>query len=501
MSESLPRTGGDAYLDEVTGVEPIILANKFRLTRQLCVHDDELIYDALHTGTERRVRVHMLGRQESAKSPLVERMRRAARAAGRVPHPNVLGVVDSGLDPQGKPFVVYEYFGGTSLADLVASDGPLPMEQAARVICQVLDSLNALHRGGVTHRLVRPENVLVERNGQELRTKLTGFGLAVVQGKFDDAPALPRGYSRYVAPEARRNANASSAALDLYAVGVLLRFLLTGDAAAGEGLDPRAERAIDRACAEEPEERFASAESFSAAVALLLPDAYGNEPQAAVDQLASDLRYMQQRGERDSAVVLQPSGESRMELYPVLMMIEAIYARLRAPGWKLLCDELPEVESLLPGAGHGERYRRDGVSAELVIRLLRLADTLGGEGDLAWLADIGEALVKRGLSRFCPRLPAQLTPDGLVDCVPELWSSMSRHGDVVVLERSKGSARVAIRAQTAPSLEVCAVVAGLLRAQLRALDERCDVSTIASQALGDAADLFVLSWPPSRTLP
>ena len=71
----------------------------------------------------------------------------------------------------------------------------------------------------------------------------------------------------------------------------------------------------------------------------------------------------------------------------------------------------------------------------------------------------------------------------------------------LLLERSKGSARVAIRAQTAPSLEVCAVVAGLLRAQLRALDERCDVSTIASQALGDAADLFVLSWPPSRTLP
>jgi hypothetical protein len=57
---------------------------------------------------------------------------------------------------------------------------------------------------------------------------------------------------------------------------------------------------------------------------------------------------------------------------------------------------------------------------------------------------------------------------------------------------------VAIRGQTAPSLEVCAVIAGLLQAQLRVLDERCAVSTIASQALGDAADIFVLSWPVQR---
>jgi serine/threonine-protein kinase len=498
VSETLPRTAEGAYTDEVTGVEPIMVGNKFRMARQLCVHDEELVYEALHTGTERRVRVHMLGRQESPKSPLVERMRRAARAAGRVPHPNVLGVVDSGLDAQGKPFVVYEFFGGLTLADLVANEGPLSMEQAARVTCQVLDALNALHRGGVVHRCVRPENVLVERNGQELRTKLTGFGLAVVQGKFDDAPALPRGFSRYLAPEARRNAHASSAELDLYAVGVLLRFLITGDAAASEGLDPRAERAIERACAEEPEERFSAAEHFSAAVGLLLPEAGGSEEGPVVDQLAADLRYMQQRRERDSGVMLQPNGESRMELYPVLMMIEAIYARLRAPGWKLLCDEVPEVERLLPAAGHGARYRADGVSAELVAQLLRVADALGGENDLAWLAEIGEALVKRGLGRFCPRLPAQLTPQGLVDCVAELWGSMSRHGDVVVLERSKGGARVAIRGQTAPSLEVCAVIAGLLQAQLRVLDERCSVSTIASQALGDAADIFVLSWPTSQ---
>jgi hypothetical protein len=314
----------------------------------------------------------------------------------------------------------------------------------------------------------------------------------VVQGKLDAAPALSRGFSRYLAPEARRDAHASGPTLDLFAVGALMRFLLTGDPAEPCS-DARAERAIARACADEPTERFAAAEHFLSTVATLMPEP-GAEREPGVDQLFQDLRHMQQRRERDSGVGIASTGESRMELYPVLMMIEAIYARLRAGGWKLLCDELPEVEDLLPGAGHGTHYRSEGVSAELVQNLLHTADRLAGQGDLTWLTEVGEALVKRGLARFCPQLPAQLTPESLVDCVPQLWGSMARHGEVLVLERGVGTARVAIRAQIRPSLEVCAVVAGMLRAQLRLLVDDCEVSTIAAQALGDAADIFVLSW-------
>jgi hypothetical protein len=497
VSGTSPRTNEGAHTEDVTGVDAIVLANKFRLVRQLCVHDDELVYEALHTGTERRVRVHTLGHDEPAKSPLAERMRRAARAAGRVPHPHVLGVVDSGVDPQGRPFLVYEYFGSVNLSEVVGDTGPLSTEQAAQVVCQLLDALGALHQRGVVHRCVRPENVLVERTGGELRVKLTGFGLAVVQGKFDDAPVLPRGFSRYLAPEARRNPQAASASIDIYAVGVLLRYLLTGDAGAVEGLEPRAERAILRATAEDPEERFTAAEHFAASISMLLPES-GSESMPPADTLAADLRYMQRRRERDSGVSLSSTGTSRMELYPILMMIEAIYARLGAAGWKQLCEELPAVEQLLPGAGLGPRFQKDGVPADLVISMLRAADAQGGRGDLAWLTEIGDALVKRGLARFCPNLPKQLSPPVLVDCVAQLWAALARHGDVVVTERGDASARVAIRAQTAPSLELCAVLAGLLRAQLRALAPDSEVSAVASQALGDAADIYVLSWNAGR---
>jgi hypothetical protein len=495
VSGTSPRTTEGAYTEDVTGLDAIVLANKFRLVRQLCVQDDELIYEALHTATQRRVRVHMMGEDEQAKSPLAERMRRAARAAGRVPHPSVLGVVDSGVDSQGKPFLVYEYFDSVSLADVIGHSGPLPTDQAAHVISQLLDALGALHQRGVVHRCVRPENVLAERAGGELRVKLTGFGFAVVQGKFDDAPALPRGFSRYLAPEARRNAQASGAGMDLYAVGVLMRYLLTGDAGVSDGIDPRAERAIARATADDPDERFTAAEHFAASINLLLPES-GDDSAPPEDSLAADLRYMQRRRERDSGVTLSPTGTSRMELYPILMMIEAIYARLGAAGWKRLCEELPSVEQLLPGAGLGPRYQKEGVPADLVTSMLRAADAQGGRGDLAWLTEIGDALVKRGLSRFCPNLPKQLSPPVLVDCVAQIWAALSRHGEVVVIERADTSARIAIRAQTAPSLELCALLAGLLRAQLRMLAPHSEVNTVASQALGDAADIFVLSWEP-----
>ena len=122
-------------------------------------------------------------------------------------------------------------------------------------------------------------------------------------------------------------------------------------------------------------------------------------------------------------------------------------------------------------------------------------DDLRCDTERAQLAQIGEAMVQRGLSRICPQLPSALPPQSLVDCIPVLWKSIARHGEVVTLEVSERGARVAVRAQVEPSLEITAVVAGLIRAALRvASSPEAEVKTIACQALGDAADIFVLSW-------
>jgi serine/threonine protein kinase len=489
-----PRGIPAADPSRATLPEQVTLSNKFQLARQLATREEELLYQALHTGTGRHVQIHMLPSGVPADGPAAQRMLRAARAAGRVPHPNVLSVVDSGTDAEGRQFIVYEHFSGAAVDELVAKHGPFGARAGAEIMLQVLEALHAMHTRGVVHRNIRPDNVLVEREGGHTRVKLTGFRYALVSGKNTPTPDLPKGYSRYLAPEARRGTGTSEPALDIYAAGVLMRFLLTGETDPGVEIDPKAARAISRATEDDPDERI-TAENFLSAVGLMIPDEDGG-PDSLVpqDPLAADFKYMQQRRERESGVAPFPRDDGRIELFPVLMMIEAIYAAVGGDGWKHMISDVPQAEELLPAAGKGDHFREQGVPVSLVARILVTADAIAGKADLSWLPTIGEAIVKRGIHKFCPTLPRALSPDVLVHCMPVIWSSISRHGEVSTLEHLGTSARIAIRGQVQPSLEVCAVVAGMLRAQLRALVPRAQLNTIASQSLGDAADVFVLTW-------
>jgi serine/threonine protein kinase len=489
-----PRGIPVADPSRMTLPEQVTLSNKFQLARQLATREDELLYQALHTGTGRHVQVHMLPSGVGPDSLAAQRMLRAARAAGRVPHPNVLSVVDSGTDAEGRQFIVYEHFAGAPADELVQKNGPFGPRTGAEIMLQVLEALHAMHSRGVVHRNIRPDNVLVDLEGGHTRVKLTGFRYALVSGKNTPTPDLPKGYSRYLAPEARRGTGTSEPSLDIYAAGVLMRFLLSGETDPGVEIDPKAARPIARATEDDPDERF-TAENFLSAVGLMIPDDEGGpESLAPPDPLSADFKYMQQRRERESGVSPYPRDDGRIELFPVLMMIEAIYAAVGGDGWKHLISDCPAAEELLPAAGKGEHFREHGVPVSLVARLLATADAIAGRGDMSWLPTIGEAIVKRGIHKFCPTLPRALSPDVLVHCMPVIWSSISRHGEVATLEHLGNSARIAIRGQVQPSLEVCAVVAGMVRAQLRALVPRAELNTIASQALGDAADVFVLSW-------
>lgn len=476
-----------------------VVNGKFRVLGALRGAGEELAFKALHLSTGRRVELRMLPPGVAASSPQAERMLRAARAAGRAPHSNVLNVVDSGIDDDQRPFVVYEQFGGVPCDELLARRGPLPVAIAADIVAQALDGLSALHGRGVYHRQLRPENVLVDGGAEEPRVKLIGLGYSALSGKELDAPELPKGSLRYLAPEARRGEVVASAGIDIYAAGVLLRFLLTGDAGPSSGQQPVIEQLLVSALADDREERFQTAEQFRGAVSALITTG-ARESILPVGSLLSDLRFMlrrrdaQERERGQLATRVTPADPGRCELYPVLLIIESLYARLGAFGWSLLTSELPAVEDLLPSAGHGEQLMRSGVSSTLVTELLRQADIAAGSGKLRSLVELGEELTKRGLGRLCNTLPLQLTPESLVPCVPALWRSLLRDGDVVLSEDPGGSARVAVRNQLGASVEISTLFASVLRGQLRALSPHGEVNWIACQALGDSADVYLLSW-------
>ncbi|HEY8986337.1 MAG TPA: serine/threonine-protein kinase, partial [Streptomyces sp.] len=156
---------------------------------------------------------------ETDLATLYERARREARNAARVSHPNVVAVHDVVDDDEGRPVIVMEYVPSLTLAELIATDGPLEVAEAARVGRGVLAALRAAHGAGVLHRDVKPANVLLTEDG---RVVLTDFGIA----QAVETPGLTRtgqlvGSVDFMAPERLVGAPPGPAA-DLWALGATL---------------------------------------------------------------------------------------------------------------------------------------------------------------------------------------------------------------------------------------------------------------------------------------
>lgn len=154
-----------------------------------------------------------------------ERALREARAIASLSHPNVITLYDV-VREDGEPFVVMELLTARSLAGLIADNGPLSLAQAAEVGDAVAAALEAAHAAGITHRDVKPGNVLVSRDG---RIKLTDFGIARnVSDMTLTKSGLMLGSPAYMAPELASGKKVSPAA-DLWGLGATLFTALEGD--------------------------------------------------------------------------------------------------------------------------------------------------------------------------------------------------------------------------------------------------------------------------------
>ncbi|GFJ86217.1 serine/threonine-protein kinase [Phytohabitans houttuyneae] len=144
---------------------------------------------------------------------------REARAAAQLNHPNAVQIYDV-VYTEGRPWIVMEYVPSRSLQEVIAQDGPLPVERVAQIGLAVLYALRAAHVAGVLHRDVKPHNVLIAEDG---RVVLTDFGLATFDGG-DGAmtrAGLIMGSPQYVAPE-RAKDGVSTIETDLWSLGATL---------------------------------------------------------------------------------------------------------------------------------------------------------------------------------------------------------------------------------------------------------------------------------------
>ncbi|MFB9904691.1 serine/threonine-protein kinase [Allokutzneria oryzae] len=205
-----------------------LIAERYRLKRVLGRGAMGTVWAAYDEMLRRQVAVKEvrlpLGMPPDEADAMRERTLREARAIAVLSHPNVVTLFDV-VRHEGEPFVVMELLPSRSLAQLVRKHGPLNVTQAAEVGNAVAAALEAAHQAGVTHRDVKPGNVLVGADG---RVKLTDFGIArsVTDSTLTSAGLL-LGTPAYIAPEVASGDPASPSA-DLWGLGATLFAAMEG---------------------------------------------------------------------------------------------------------------------------------------------------------------------------------------------------------------------------------------------------------------------------------
>ncbi|HVQ94191.1 MAG TPA: serine/threonine-protein kinase, partial [Mycobacteriales bacterium] len=199
-----------------------VLARRYHLQRLLGRGAMGAVWEADDTVLRRPVAVKEVvlppGLSPEERAVSCERTLREARAIARLGHPNVVTLFDV-LDEDSRPWVVMELVPSRSLADVIKEDGPLHPHRVATVGLAILGALEAAHAAGITHRDVKPGNILLGHDG---RVKLTDFGIARAAGDTTiTGTGLLVGSPSYLAPEIVRGQEAGPAG-DMWGLGATL---------------------------------------------------------------------------------------------------------------------------------------------------------------------------------------------------------------------------------------------------------------------------------------
>jgi len=203
-----------------------VFSNRYAIERPIARGGMADVFLARDRQLDRPVAVKVLFPEYARDPTFVERFRREAQNAAMLNHANIVSVYDYGQE-RGSYFIVMEYVEGPSVRDILKSDGPLPIMQAARITAEIGGALDFAHRHGVVHRDVKPGNVLIMPSGQ---VKVTDFGIAA--NPTDAGHGLTQtgaviGTATYFSPEQAQGYQVDGRT-DVYALGVVLYEMLTG---------------------------------------------------------------------------------------------------------------------------------------------------------------------------------------------------------------------------------------------------------------------------------
>ena len=316
-----------------------VIAGRYELIELIGKGGMSSVWQAHDRLLDRIVAIKILHPHFTEDEEYVERFRREARSVAQLSHPNIVTVIDRGEDA-GRQYIVFEYVEGENLKELLGRTGPMPMREALLMALQMARALSFAHGRGLIHRDVKPQNVLLNPDGQ---AKMTDFGIARevdVEGVTITGTVL--GTSEYIAPEQARGQQVD-AQTDVYSLGVVLYELLTGGVPYdGDNfvtvalkhvnepvpnvlerrpeVPPRVANAVERAMAKSSDERYDSMDEL-------------------VNELETCLAELDPVSEEATMIVRRPRGEAERRRQPrrrrrlgVLWPILAVVAVLGVAG-------------------------------------------------------------------------------------------------------------------------------------------------------------------------
>ena len=256
----------------------------YRITRVIGRGRMGIVFEGTEDGGE-PVALKVVTTELSQDDVFLRRFRREVKAAQKIEHPNVVPVLDDGVEG-GLPYLVQRLIPGGSLADRVQQSGPLSLEQAVRLLAGAAAGIDALHGAGLVHRDIKGANILLEGE----TPYVSDFGLAKdSQASNLTRPGQALGSLDYMSPEQIRGEDVSPAT-DIYALGCVMFEVLTGTppfggrpsmrvlfahlqepppdlSATRPDISPQGARAISRALEKEPEDRPSTATEYVIGVA------------------------------------------------------------------------------------------------------------------------------------------------------------------------------------------------------------------------------------------
>jgi eukaryotic-like serine/threonine-protein kinase len=317
------------------------LGGRYRMEALLATGGMGEVWAARDLLLDRAVAVKVLGPAFAGDGRAAERLRREARAAGRLEHPNIARVLDLGEDG-GLPYLVMELLEGESLAGRIGRGRPMAPAEAARVVAVVADALEAAHRAGIVHRDVKPGNVFLGADGS---VKVLDFGIASAAGETALTTGDLIGTAAYLAPERALGQRATPAA-DVYALGVVLYELLAGRRPFEAGSD------IELAMAHVHAHPVSLAQAAPGTPSFLVAaceQAMSRDPSSRPPSAAALARLLRAPGPATRPLPVVTTGPARSRRRGLLVALVLVVAALAA---------LPAFAAgLLPWVGEGTQAR------------------------------------------------------------------------------------------------------------------------------------------------